>query len=215
MRIAAILTTSALTLLAGCNSNSMVGSHTTQSRPYFGKLRVNGNLHNITVENSSRLYRLSVFGDANFINFEDDVTCNKIEIFGENNRISIPDALIIRVNEVGQGNLIERRPKVEGGNTRLRAARVTTTYSSTYPRDSYSTTTSTTYEATPAPAQPVGSGMTTYYSTPEGYSTTPPASTAPAPTRRPATEQRPIEPAPQPAPSPTTDDAEMIEMSPA
>ncbi|MCA9244685.1 MAG: hypothetical protein KDA32_12055 [Phycisphaerales bacterium] len=201
MKLAAKVMIGALAMLAGCNSNSMMGSHTTTSRPYFGKLRINGNLNNVTVENSSRLYRLSIFGDANFINFQDDVTCNKIEIWGENNRISVPESLIIRVNEVGKGNLIERRSAIaaEPETRRLRAARVTTTYTTTYPRYSPPA------EAgiTPAPESTSDSGMTTYYSTPEGATTAPPAA-SPAPSYR-------VEPAPAPGPS---DDSDMIEMEP-
>lgn len=103
----------AATLLAvtGCTAaNRIVGKNLTQVGQWYGELGISGHLNKITVRPPSQLTKLSIIGDANEVMIEDHVALGKIEIWGANNTISIPAQLVVRVNQVGDGSRVIRRP---------------------------------------------------------------------------------------------------------
>ena len=109
------LAASLLLAATGCNSaNRVVGHDLRQVGHWYGELGITGHLNQITVQSGSRLTRLSIIGDANHVVIEDQTTLGKIEVWGENNTISIPEQLVVRVNQVGKGTQIIRRPRETG-----------------------------------------------------------------------------------------------------
>jgi len=100
-----------LAAAGGCaSSNRIAANKLTQTGSWYGELGIAGYLNDITVDSRSRLTKLSILGDANKVTVEDGATLGKVEIWGDDNTISIPEHLVIRVNEVGDGNKIVRRP---------------------------------------------------------------------------------------------------------
>jgi hypothetical protein len=103
----------AATLLAGTGctaANRIVGKNLTQVGQWYGELGISGHLNRITVQPPSQLTKLSIIGDANEVMIEDHVSLGKIEIWGANNTVSIPAQLVVRVNQVGDGSRVIRRP---------------------------------------------------------------------------------------------------------
>jgi hypothetical protein len=119
----------ALTVLAatGCASaNRIVGHNLKEVGQWYGELGVTGHLNEITIRSGSRLTKLSIIGDANHVVVEDQTTLGKIEVWGSNNTISIPEDLVVRVNQVGKGTQIVRRPPAASAEPVMEPAAVPT-----------------------------------------------------------------------------------------
>lgn len=100
-----------LTAATGCfSANRIVGHELRQVGRWYGELGITGHLNEVTIQSRSRLTKLSIIGDANHVMVEDHATLAKIEIWGENNTVSIPAHLVVRVNQVGKGSRVIRRP---------------------------------------------------------------------------------------------------------
>jgi len=94
----------------GCSSNRIIGHNLKQVGRWWGELGITGHLNEITVQSGSRLTKLSIIGDANQVVIEEHATLGKIEVWGGNNTVSIPEHLVVRMNQVGKGTRIIRRP---------------------------------------------------------------------------------------------------------
>lgn len=117
---AAYLTAAALTLAlaTACvpTDNRIVDKLGLHRGSYFGELGVSGNQNEVIIDRRSRLTKLSIIGDDNNITVEAGATLGKIEIWGVRNTISVPEHLLVRVNQIGEGNTIERRPSIKRRN---------------------------------------------------------------------------------------------------
>jgi hypothetical protein len=95
----------------GCAANPVVGTRgNVQAQQYFGDVGVTGHNQNVTLLTGSRVRKLSILGDRNTVTVQDEVTIYRVEFWGSGNTISIPEHLSLRVDDIGN-NQILRRPR--------------------------------------------------------------------------------------------------------
>ena len=99
-----------LLLSTGCAHNALVGDNTVRVGVYFGDYGIKGDGNDVTILSDSRLTKVSFWGNNNTVTVELGVTLPHVEFWGRNNTISVPECLMIRTTEVGEGNKVILRP---------------------------------------------------------------------------------------------------------
>ena len=104
-----VLALGLLLVTTGCAHNAIVAHESVRVGTFFGDLGIKGNGNSMTVLRGSRLTKVSFWGDHNTVTVEQGVTLAHVEFFGKHNTVSIPDTLMVRLTEVGEGNKVLRR----------------------------------------------------------------------------------------------------------
>lgn len=110
----------AVTLLSavlGCNSMGLVGHNMVRQVDGIGDVGVTGDNNQITFGPVSRIRKLSIVGDNNRITLENGATLAKVEFWGNYNVVSIPPYALVRANQVGSNQIVQRTTDVAAPET--------------------------------------------------------------------------------------------------
>lgn len=106
-----------LSALLGCNSMGLVGHNMVRQVDGIGDVGVTGDNNQVTFTPASRIRKLSILGDNNRITLENGATLAKVEFWGNYNVVSIPAYALVRANQVGSNQIVQRTTDVAAPET--------------------------------------------------------------------------------------------------